>query len=514
MIRIILLIFLLFSFFTGYSQPTKGDANGNFENGNYDIALQQYLRLLKHDKENVDFHYKIGLCYLRTDLDKSAAIPYLEFAQKDPKIDKSIMFDIGLAYYHSFKFDTAVTILNAYKNSGIEDTTILKNIDETIITINIAKNMYSHPVNVKLINVGEEINTKRAEYNPFVSADETYLYYTSNKKYISDFQELISGIYMSQGTNGVWGKMKSLGSSINTDESIIIIGVSKDGSTIYSQPESYSFDMNIFYSNQERGRFREVVELNKDINSKGVECGASISNSGDTLYFASNRDGGFGGMDIYFSLKLPNGDWGMPQNAGNEINTKYNENYPEISRDGKRIYFCSDGYNSMGGYDIYFCRLGDDGKWSKPKNLGYPINDTYDNLTISLCGNDRYGYASLTRPEGFGDKDIYKVIFNNIDVQEIIYKGKIACGDSLNPIALKDIDPEISISVFNKDNGDLYGTYSYSHTTGKFIFSLEPGRYEILIEGDSYLPYRKSFEILEGVYAEREYVLNIYLKKK
>lgn len=513
MVRILFVILLFISSINAFSQPTKGDANGNFEMGNYDIAMQQYLRLLKHDKDNVDFNYKLGICYLRSEIDKAAAIPYLEFAQKDPKTDKNIMFDIGLAYYHAFKFDTAITILNNYKNSGVADSIRIK-VDEKIKTINIAKNMYSHPVNVKLVNVGEEINTKRAEYNPFVSADETYLYYTSNKKYISDFQELVSGIYMSNGVNGIWQKMKSLGSVINTDESVILIGVSKDGSTIYTQPETFSYDMNISYSTQVRGRFKEVSEMSKEINSKAVECGASISNNGDTLYFASNRDGGFGGMDIYYSLKLPNGEWGTPQNAGSDINSKYNENYPEISRDGKRIYFCSDGYNSMGGYDIYFCRLGDDGKWSKPKNLGYPINDTYDNLTISLCGNDRYGYVSLTRPEGYGDKDIYKVIFNNIDVQEIIYKGKIACGDSINPVALTEIDPEISISVFNKDNGDLYGTYTYSQATGKFIFSLEPGRYEIVIEGNSYQTYRKEFEILEGVYAEREYNLNIYLKKK
>ncbi|OFX47866.1 MAG: hypothetical protein A2046_02810 [Bacteroidetes bacterium GWA2_30_7] len=513
MIKSIFIIFLFFSIINGYSQPTRSDANGNFEMGNYDIALQQYLKLLKHEKDNVEFNYKLGLSYLRSEIDKAAAIPYLEFAQKDPKTNNSIKFDIALAYYHAFKFDTAITILNNYKNSGIDDS-IKNKVDEKIKTINIAKNMAAHPVNVKLINVGEEINTKRAEYNPFVSEDETYLYYTSNKKYISDFQELVSGIYMSKGVNGKWEKMKSLGTAINTDESIILIGVSKDGNTIYSQPESFSFDMNIFYSTQARGRFKEVLELTKDINSKGVECGASISNTGDTLYFASNKEGGYGGMDIYFSLKLPNGDWGTPQNAGIDINSKFNENYPEISRDGKRIYFCSDGYNSMGGYDIYFCRLGEDGKWSKPKNLGYPINDTYDNLTISLCGNDRYGYISLTRPEGYGDKDIYKVIFNNIDVQEIIYKGKIACGDSLKSIHLIDIDPEISISVFNKDNGDLYGTYNYIQSSGKFIFSLEPGRYEIVIEGDSYLPYRKEFEILEGVYAEREYNLNIYLKKK
>lgn len=511
---ILSIFFTILINFTLYSQPSKGDAKSNFDFGNYEIALQQYLRLLKYDKQNTEFHYRIGLCYLKTKIDKPAALPYLIFAKTDPKTPKTIDFNIAEAYFHAHKFDSAKIVLDKYIATQLPDTELVK-VNKFKERIDYAKDMIKKPLNVTLINCGEEINTKRSEYNAFVSEDETVLYYTSNKKYISDFQELISGIYMSKGTNGIWSKYKSLGSKINTDESIVLIGVSKDGKTIYSQPETFSYNMDIFYSNSVRGRFKEVVGLGKNINSKNVECGVSITSTGDTLYFASNKEGGFGGMDIYYSIKLPNGEWGIPQNIGPEINTSYNENYPEISRDGKKIYFCSDGENSIGGYDIFYSKLDENtNKWGSPKNLGYPINDTYDNFTISLAGNGRYGYVALSRPDGYGDLDIYKVIFNNIDLEEIIYKGKIAVGDSINPVPLKDVNPDITISLYNKENDELFGTYTYVQSTGKYIISLVPGKFEIVVEGDGYETYKKEFEIFEGVYTQREYELNIYLKKK
>ncbi|HBF87734.1 MAG TPA: hypothetical protein DDX39_03745 [Bacteroidales bacterium] len=510
---VISIVFLILFIENSTAQPTKGEANSNFDINNCEVALTQYLKLLKSEKENTFFHYRIGLCYLKTNLDKKAAIPYLEYAAKDPKIEKSIQFDIAQAYYYAHKFDTALSILNNYKSQGLVDS-ILAKVNKQIRYAENAQRLIKKPLDVTLVNLGEMINTKRADYNPFVIEDESVIYYASNKKYISDFQELINSVYFSKSSNGKWQKMKSIGSKVNTDESQVLVGISKDGNTLYIQPESFDTYLNLYSTTKVKNRFNELIALGKTINTKDIECGASPTVSGDTIYFASDKEGGFGGMDIYLSIKLPNGEWGIPVNLGNEINTAEDENYPNISNDGNVMYFCSTGYNSMGGYDIFVSRKNTDGIWSKPENIGYPINDTYDNLTISFTQNKRYGYVSLTRDGGFGDSDIYKVIFNNVESQNIVYTGVIAVGDSINPIQLKDVNPEISITVFNKADDEIFGTYAYSKSSGRYIITLPPGEYRLEVEGESYITYKKEIEIYETYYTNSEIEQNIYLQKK
>jgi tetratricopeptide (TPR) repeat protein len=510
-----LFFFLLNLVFVAYAQPSKSDANSNFDMGNYEIALNQYLRLLKADKTNALFHYRIGICYLNTCLDRKQAIPYLLYASKDPKINQTVFFDLGKSYFHAMEFDSALFFYNKYQNIPLLPDSELTKVKKHIRYIDNAKELMKRPVNVTFVNLGENINTKRSDYNPYVTNDESVLFYTSNRKYISDFQQLVNGIYWSKGlSGGRWQKAKSLGSKVNTDEDIKMMGMSKDGNCIYAQPESYSYFQDLYQFEKTRGRYGEATSLGSVINTKKVEVGVSTTLSGDTLYFSSNRDGGFGGMDIYYSLKLPNGNWGTPQNLGPDINTADNESYPEISRDSRKLYFASDGYNSMGGYDIFVSKLEANGKWGKPKNLGYPINDTYDNNNISITDYGRYGYVALTRPEGYGDLDIYKVIFNTVEQQEVIFKGTIAAGDSLHSKPLKGINPDITISVNYLESKELFGNYNYNQNTGKYIISLPPGKFELIIEGDGYQTFRKELEVHDGIYADRESILNIWLKTK
>ncbi len=131
-----------------------------------------------------------------------------------------------------------------------------------------------------------------------------------------------------------------------------------------------------------------------------------------TLYFVSDRKGGQGRQDIWMTQKTIDGSkWQKPQNLGYVVNSKYNEETVEISSDGKDLYFSSKGHNSMGGYDVFVTHKNDDGTWTEPENIGYPINTPGDDVFFMLTDNEKFGYYSTTREDSYGDKDIYQVVF-------------------------------------------------------------------------------------------------------
>ena len=147
----------------------------------------------------------------------------------------------------------------------------------------------------------------------------------------------------------------------------------------------------------------------KEINTSAGEKSAAVSADGQILFFTSNRDGGQGGVDIYWSHLSPNGKWGKPENLGMVVNTEYDEDGVFFHPDGKTLYFSSKGHDNMGGYDIFKTVLQPDNSWSKPENLGYPINTTSDDIYFVLSANGLTGYYSSLRDDGVGEKDIFKI---------------------------------------------------------------------------------------------------------
>ena len=182
------------------------------------------------------------------------------------------------------------------------------------------------------------------------------------------------------------------------------------------------------------------------------------------MYFASNRDGGYGGVDIYVTKKLPNGKWGLPQNLGPTINTKFDEDFPNISNDGKTLYFSSKGHTSMGGYDIFKASWDNVKRiWTTVKNIGYPINTPEDNMNYRESKSGRTGYISTLRANGLGDLDIYSVTFNEVDPEYTVVKGFITTSDSSH------IFTDAAISVLDLQIDEEYGSYLPNPNTGRFI---------------------------------------------
>jgi outer membrane protein OmpA-like peptidoglycan-associated protein len=189
-----------------------------------------------------------------------------------------------------------------------------------------------------------------------------------------------------------------------------VVGLSADGNTMLLAV-SDEFASNIYKSVYENNRWNPAESLGRPVNSRYYESHASFSPDSRSIYFTSNRNESIGAMDVFRSDLQEDGTWGDPVNLGENINTQLNEETPMISPDGKRIYFSSQGHNSMGGFDIFYSELQPDGSWGKAVNLGYPLNTTDDDFTIS--------------PTGFREEGIAYVFANGESSQHPLFKFEI-----------------------------------------------------------------------------------------
>jgi hypothetical protein len=469
------------------------DAREHFKHNNFLMALKVYKELLKTDPKNEEYNLRLGICYLRTNVNKPAAIPYLETATKLPKVDNMAWFYLGQAYHYAHRFDDAVKAYNKFKELSPKEAS---RVERQIEMCNNGKQLIKYPINVTFENLGKEVNSEFPDYYPVVSGDESLLLFTSRKTgNIGNSLEIdgyySSDIYMSTVVNGVWQKAKNVGAIINTRFDEQVVFVSNDGKHIIVYLDHIDSLGNLYIAERKTAAFGKLVKLNNNVNS-GLETAGSITSEGDLIFFASERDGGFGGTDIYMSRKLPNGQWALPMNLGPTINTKYNEDFPRLAEDGTTLYFSSQGHSSMGDYDVFKSVWNrEDNTWSAPRNLGYPLNTADDDRQIYITNDQRAAYVSRSREGGFGDLDLYRVSFSEAEDKYTIVTGTLMTGDTS---ANKKLEAIIT-ATNTKTNQDL--TFIPIPHSGKYVMALPPGKYTISIEATGFKPFVDSIVLFD-----------------
>jgi hypothetical protein len=495
--HIIYLFFILFCNSFTEAQVVDEDAlNKLFETKNYDAALKGYTSLLKKDTNNAIYKYKIGICLLNKRIDRSRAIPFLEEAMRPEKPKYICWYELGKAYAYASRFDDAAAMFRKaieYKQKGVSEQA-----HREIEVCQNAKELMKKPVNVEFYNIGNLVNTEYADYYPIVTSYDEKLYFTSRRKgntgNTADQDGIItSDIWVSQNVNGVFQKPKNLGSKVNTIGDEQITGLSADGSKLilyYDYGAKQFGDLQI--SINQKKEFEAGKGLSGGVNSPYFETAGCFGSSTSQIYFASNRPGGKGGRDIYVSNELPDGTWSdaLPIEA---LNTPYNEDFPQISADGKTMYFSSEGFNSMGGFDIFKSTFDTvNNVWKEPVNMGYPLNSPYDELCFSTTLNEEFGYTSKISEEGAGDYDIYKVFFKDkSNGQQTIIKGRVIAGDTLNR--------NVRATVYITHYADTVGIYT-TKRNGKFLLVLPVNNYKISIVCKDYKPFEDDLFVYSGEY--------------
>ncbi|MFI5164374.1 MAG: OmpA family protein, partial [Bacteroidia bacterium] len=299
--------------------------------------------------------------------------------------------------------------------------------------------------------------------------------------------------------NGKWTAAKNMGSPINTSRHDASVALSADGQKlfIYRDDEARGSG-NIYECIQKGAQWTNPEKMSSSINSKYHESSASITADGNTLYFTSNKPGGFGEHDIYkVEWDKTTKQWGTAENLGPVINTQYDEYGAFIHPDGKTLYFSSEGHNTMGGYDIFKSVLDKKTKkWSTPENIGYPINTPDDDIDYVVSASGKHAYYSSFGAEGFGEKDIYRISSTKKEKKQAVTKVTILKGTITDAVTKQLLEAEIEI-VDNHTN-QIISTFKSNSATGKYLVTLPSGgNYGIAVKKDGYLFHSENFDIVD-----------------
>ncbi len=410
--------------------------------GKYRSALNLFKEVLNENPTDGTSLYYCAECFYKLG-EYEKALDLLKKGKESPNPKHENFYLLGLIYMSNGKLDEALVEFNTYKSKvGTKDE--LEDVSVYISQCNNAKAMKQAPVNVNIENGGNNINSQYDDKTPSISADGRTLVFNTRRPETTDAPVDVEGdgkffedIYISHWDtiNHKWNPAESAPGQVNTDGAHdACTGMSADGHQIFiyrndmSDPESRGGD--IFISKVNNHKWKTPESMGKPINTSFWEGGACISPDGHTLFFTSERKGGRGHSDIWMVEKKNKIEWGKPVNLGPEINTEYDEAGLFLAPDGKTLFFCSNGPTSMGSYDIYRT-IKENGKWSKPVNLGYPINTEYSDGPFVLSADAQHAYFSSNRKGGLGESDIYVVSLDDYAVLEKDFKKKTNNGLSI-----------------------------------------------------------------------------------
>ncbi len=494
--------------------------------GSYLKALNYYLEAYEYNPDNATLNYKIGVCYIES-VQKNEALQYFQKAyDTNEYVANDIKYYLASALHYSYKFEEAIELFTEYKKLNPEKNKIVnKRIEECNSGIKLTKKKVE-----VLINNVSIINSKHKDYSPMITADGEKLIFTSRRENSTGAQldpfdnQFFEDIYFSKSKDNNWIAPRNIGSPLNTEGHDATVGFSNDGQQLITYSRG-----DLFISKLRGKNWSKPKALPKTINSKEMESSACFSYDGKTIYFVRGKKANpeESNGDIYFSTIGLDGKWSEAVKLDNTINSPYDEDGVYMHPDGRTIYFSSKGHNSMGGYDVFKSELLEKNSWSKPVNMGYPINSPDDDIYFVLTANKKIGYYSAVRDDTKGYTDIYQVIFLNGTNNLILNSEDNLIASATSPASETSIDKSTRLTIVkgiikdnitgkaieciieiidNETNEVVYRTTSNS-ATGEYLVSLPPGKnYGMAIKKDGYLFHSENFDLLddEGGYKKVE----------
>ncbi len=484
--------------------------------GEYKSALRNFKRAIDEEPTFIDAHIYWAAVQDQLGDTPAAIYGFLKAIELDPQYDPKVMYTLALIYWRINNYAEAAKWAKGFLDSRSKNETMRAEVrrfnDNCLFTIEALK----HPVAISPTNMGPNINTPMMEYLPSISIDDSTLVFTRK---IPPANE---DFFQSKRVNGVWQRATPI-AEINTPNNEGAQSISADGTTLVYASCSEGGDkcqLDLFISRKINGKWSKSTNMGPNINTSAWESYPSISANANRIFFASKRAGGKGEVDIWTSTLQKDGQWALPENLGDSINTPGIDQAPYIHPDGKSLYFMSNGHPGMGGYDLYISHLGEDGKWKKPINLGYPINTKANEGSLVVSFNGKTAYYTYT-DTSVDSKSLQQKSFNEIKTDLYTFempqhlrpkpvtfiRGRVIDANTQSPL-------KATISVYEVGSKKAY-IQTRSDELGAFISVLPAGKtYGLHANHPDYLFYSDNFEVPgEGNGLEQPIDLVIQLQK-
>jgi len=506
------------------------EALQSFNRMDYTTAVILMQKAIKADDKFIEAYIVLAEIYIENGERKNAISAYKKTIDINPDFFPGLYSSLAQLEMMENEFRSAKLHLEKYLSYNNLKPISISQAKRKLESCNFAINAIKNPVPFNPVNLGDSINTEYDEYWPTLTADEQTLIitrlipkdliedpisgnvYKNEKELVSANRQKLPGLinvqedfYISLKENDFWSKAINAGEPLNTKGNEGAQTIMVDGKTMYftacNRPDGKG-RCDIYTSTKKNDKWTEAVNLGAPINSGFWEAQPSISPDGKTLYFVSNRDGGHGQKDIWISNIMEDGRWSKPINPGENINSAGQEQSPFIHPDNKTLYFASNGKIGMGGFDLYKVSRNDDGTWSKPINLGYPINSTFDEIGLIVNTKGDRAFFSSDRLSEKG-RDIFEFeLYKEARPNPVSYiKGRVF--DSENRKKLK-----AHFELISLESNEIIMQAESDPNTGEFLVCIPTDNdYALNVSKEGYLFYSDNFE-LKGVYE----ILDPYLK--
>lgn len=493
---ILAIVAFMLPIFTNAQQEVihpKGDML--FNAGCYTKAIIEYKKAYLKKPDNTKLMRRLAEAILLDESPRGEATDYIDrYMQMDTTAatDYEALYLAAQAHFYARNFSTARKHIENYQTM-VTDKAQQDKATKLASWIDNAQAMLKDTLKNPVVNLGEMINTQYSEINPVILPDNKTIVFSSDDKYNSTEVINYFNVKFSENKELGWTKSKAVSGMVNTlyDEYVSGQGA---GEILFNSNRDVSFG--IYHCKYlGNGRMSDGERYGEPIDKREDEVAATLSFNGDTIIYSGTCENGK--LDLFYSIRF-NDKWCTPRPLPGKINLlDSDESYPQLTPNGKRLYFSSDRPGSMGGMDIYYSDLDEStGEWGEPVHLKYPINDSYDNYNISFSSDMRYGYISSIREGGFGGRDIYAIVFDEVMPTFALIKCTLLIKAKPKPINMNTI-PFIEVT---DEYGEVVASVKMRTSNSTCIFTLEPGNYTLQIEAENIQPYTEKIFVPEKTY--------------
>ncbi len=526
--RLLPAYFLMFLLFAGISElcgqsaqviTSSARAGREYTKAFRAFTAQDYLIAIRHASKAIKTDPKLSEAYLLTADAYSeiklydSAIRYYELAiLSKPDALTEVNRILGRLNFSSGRYDKSVSSFGEYLRHH-PTATDYHQVKQLMDRSERAQKLKANPVPFEPVNLGNLVNTPDDEYVNAISVDGNTLIFTlktpiaasnGRRNYREEF-------YYTDKVNGSWDKAKVFPLDAARAGSEGALSVSPDGRYLFltscHQPDGFG-SCDLYYSVKENGYWANPMNLGRPVNTSRWESQPSLSSDGKTLFFASNRSGGFGGSDIWKTELQADGSWSTPENLGPQINTKEDEMSPFIHYDGRTLYFSSRGLPGMGGADLFVTTLQPNGQWNEPENIGYPINTYADEIGLTVSSQGDFAFISASRSDGYGGYDIYSFrLPEAVRPLPVSYiKGTVRSIKTLAPL-------QASLDLIDLEAGKVMVHTFSEDRRGEFLVVLPTGkRYALHANRLGYMFYSEHFSPDSVTLYQKPYQLDVLMR--